>query len=393
MSGERISTYECRFTHPRSSTINPLDSVDLYHNNTIEMVLLDLGAIWTGYKATKAVDRLRIDLKPLIEPGASALKSFAFITVSTAFAQTVAGVCAAINTYSGVQAQKKLISICEEIGGDIKTIATSLKSIDDGVGELVSHKAQHEFPAHVYDFVHMRSEQEATSLMTDCADGNGAMLAAQSYFFIYHQGNEWWPRFHALVRDNPIPNLCGITSNLDSLVTYMIAFRQIVGPEPTFRILIPATSLFFVATPIALPESIGKLVIECEIHNNTGMPYVHVNIPGAHDGMFLNVRNVCKPAAKPKGKDWKRWMASTSAAWAVGVPSACLATPGGLIVGGILVVATGPLLPAAVLTEGAIMGTLAVTGLAAGTASGTMSAMFIGKKVEEAWDKSSAEEN
>lgn len=169
----------------------------------------------------------------------------------------------------------------------------------------------------------------------------------------------------------------------------MVTFRQIVGPEPTFRVLIPASNLFFVADPIALPESIGKVVIEGEIHNNTGIPYVHVNIPGAHDGMFLNVRNISKPTAK--GKNWKKWMASTSSAWAVGVPSAFIAAPGGLLVGGLLLATTGPLLPFVILSDACIVGTLAVTGLGAGAASGAMSAMFVGKKVEEAWDKDKAE--
>lgn len=100
------------------------------------MILFDLGALWAGHKATKAIEKLNASLKPLIEPGQLALKSVAFLSVSTIFAQTVAGVCAAVNTYSGVEAQKKLISIYMEIGGDIKNIASSLKSIDDSVCEL-----------------------------------------------------------------------------------------------------------------------------------------------------------------------------------------------------------------------------------------------------------------
>lgn len=365
------------------------------------MLLTVLGLAFTAKKtaneikkATYAVNDLSEKLTPLVQPGVRLLQSAALLNISAAFASSVGGICAIINTYSGVQAQAKLISIYEELGDQVKNIAASLKSIDANIGELVNHRNQHDFADHVYDLISMRSEEEAAHELGFHGDDTAMAIPAphlQSYFFIYHKGTEWWPRFHRLVRDHPIPNLCGMTTDLDSLVAYMIEFRKIVGPKPTFRILIPATTLFFVADPLALPKSVGKLIIEGEIHNQTGMPYVHVNIPEAPDSTFYNVQNVWRPEASDKGgKGWGRWVASTTAAWAVGLPSACVATPGGMLAGGVLMVAAAPVLPAVLATEGVFLGAVALGGMGAGAASGTMSAMFTGKKVEEAWDRSEA---
>lgn len=358
------------------------------------MVLADLGLLFTANKAageikkaTSAVDGLSNTLKPLVQPGVRALQSAAFLSISAAFAQSVVGICTVINTYSGVQAQDKLISIYKELGDQVKDIAASLKSIDANIGELVNHRNQHDFADHVHDFASMRSEQEAAKLGLDGHDKAMTTQTPQSYFFIYHKGTEWWPRFYKLVRDHSIPNLCGMTADLHSLVAYMITFREIVGPEPTFHILIPSTTLFFVADPLALPESVGKLIIEGELHNQTGTPYVHVNIAEAPDSTFHNVRNIWRPQGSAKGnKGWKRWIASTSAAWAVGLPTACVATPAGMFAGCALELALAPVLgPAAALaTEGII---IIVSGVGAGATSGAMSAMFAGKKVEEAWDR------
>jgi len=260
--------------------------------------------------AASAAEHLRETLEPLVgvaidlsEPGARLINWAAVLSAGMAFSQTVTGICTVVNTYNGSAAQGKLSKF-------------SHASMDDSMDVLVNHKAQHEFPDHVYKYVLMRSQQES---------------ARPTCFFLYHKGSEWHSEFHDLNHKNPISNFCGFFSELDILAAYLITLRQFVGPTPTFRILIPSASLFLVDDAIAMPESVGKLVMEGELCNQTGEPYVHVNMPGAPADMFVNVRNMAaQEAPKAKGYDvrvqqasnvqsWGSWVVSTSASLVVGL--------------------------------------------------------------------------
>lgn len=173
------------------------------------------------------------------------------------------------------------------------------------------------------------------------------------------------------------------------MAAYLQAFREVVGPKPVFRILMPAAGLFFSPDPINLPDGVlpAKVVFEGQLHNGTGRPYNHVNMPGAPDQMFINVVNVANlktPAKDSPAAGRRIW--STMAAWGAGVPSAIVATPGGLMVGlgsaGLMVAALPFEVPLVV-----VGGVIAGGGVAAGAAAGAITGLFVGKKVENAWDK------
>jgi hypothetical protein len=206
-------------------------------------------------------------------------------------------------------------------------------------------------------------------------------------FFVYHPGNEWRPTFHALNTTSPLPQLCGVFDELDTLAAWLQFFRKVAGPELAFHVLMPATELYVVPDGITWPEEVHPMIFEGEKRNGGGLPYVHFNMPGARKEMFSYIRKVAdeKPVPPPRKPSAWRWVASTSAAWAAGVPAAVVATPGGLMVGvgcGVGCVALAPV----IATEAVCIGIMHGGGAVAGVAAGTVTGLSVGKKVEEAWD-------
>jgi hypothetical protein len=340
-------------------------------------VLSAVGLTAVGVGAGKAGKSIA-DVKPSIDKLTKQLEFFKtelmpyakVLGLSVSFAQSVAGVCCIINTFSGIAAHKELVSVYRKISKDIEAIKNNLAAISQDLSTIVNFKNQSEFAQHVYDLVKMRStEVQSTEQKT--------------YLFVYHPGTEWRPRFFALNDAQPLQNLYGIFSDLHVMATFLVELRKTVGPDVVFRVLLPATELHFIADAIAIPIDIGSLRLEGELHNQTGMPYIYVNMPGVSQDLLCNIGNVASVQV-PKSSGWGRWCASTSAAWAVGLPSAVVAGSGGTIIGclcGVAVeIACPPLALAALI--GAVAG-----GLGAGAGVGTMTGMFIGGKVEEAWER------
>ncbi|KAG9826860.1 hypothetical protein KCU98_g15109, partial [Aureobasidium melanogenum] len=172
----------------------------------------------------------------------------------------------------------------------------------------------------------------------------------------------------AIVADNPIRNLCGVFSNLDAMAAYLVAFRNVVGQDATFHILCPSTTLVFIPDPIEFCKDVGDIRIEGELNNQTGKPYIYLNMPDAPANMFNHVCNVADLRAPPNPSVWPQ--------------EACFHCRRlGCVGAAVLAV---PLLPAAAVgavASGAVM----VGGVAAGAAAGTISGTWTGEKIEQAW--------
>jgi hypothetical protein len=328
------------------------------------------GTCYGAFKAKDAVNDLAGSIKNW---KAQSMPYVRLVGLSLSFTHTITGLCTVINTFSGLSAQKEVISVYRKISKDVESIAQSLDNLRHGLDTLVSFKNQHEFGAHVYDLLKMRITETKQE--------------PEAYFFVFNRGTEWRPRFSALNKAQPLGPVCGIFNNLHAMAAFLIEFRKTVSPTAVFHVLFPVTELVFIADAIAVPTEIGPLRLEGELHNQTGFPYVWVNMPGAAKDLLSNIGNVADiklstPTKSSSG--WGRWCASTSAAWAVALPSAVVATPGGLVLGlgcGLLVECLCPPLVLATVV-GALVG-----GAGAGAGVGTMTGMFIGGKVEEAWDK------
>ncbi|KAG9576555.1 hypothetical protein KCU77_g12175, partial [Aureobasidium melanogenum] len=340
---------------------------------------------WLGYKAYGAVQQtqskiadLTATLKPLVNPAKTTLTAVSFMSVSAGFASAVGGLCAVVNTYHGILAQNELIKLHTAIAADVKAISKSLESMANNLEAMINHfgQAQQYFSQHVLDYVSMRSREEASN-----------NSKKPCYFFVYHHGTEWHPAFERLLEQKPVHNLCGLFSNLDVMAAYLVAFRNVVGEHATFHILCPSTNLVFIPDPIEFRADVGDIRIEGELNNQTGKPYIYLNMPGAPKDMFTHICNTADLPAPPKPSYWRRKAASTAGAWAVGLPSAIVATPGGMLVGLGLAVAAAPLIPVAAAGT-ALAGSAVACGAAAGAAAGTISGMWTGEKIEQAWDRS-----
>jgi hypothetical protein len=320
----------------------------------------------------KLADNLGPALEPILTQTGGLIKWGKVALCATTFGQAAFGVATCVNVYTGIKAQQELSRFYQKLGHDIEAIKEALEAINANVGVLVAHQNQDRFGKHVYDYVKMRRNQLAAS-------------PDKHLLFVYHQGTEWHPSFEELNTAAPVAQLCGIFSDLDVMAAFMQVIRKIVGPKPTFHILIPATELYTVPNKITWPKEVHPMVFEGEKGNGNGLPYVYYNMPNASPDMFFHVKNLADEKvieAPPKPSIWRK-VASTSAAWGVGLPAAVIATPGGLIVGLVGCAALAPVAASGAVLGGVICG----TGLAAGAAAGTITGLFVGKQVENKWDK------
>jgi hypothetical protein len=319
-------------------------------------------------------------LQPLLSHSEKAVVWGQVFLCSGAFCQLAFGAAAIVNVVQGALAQKRLEDFYTQIGHDVSAIRESLQSLNenvaalkDSVAVLVNNAAQRDFGHHVHDFVKMRQKQLS-------------MEPGMHFLFVYHPGNEWHGRLHSLLEESPIPQLCGLFDDLDTLGSLLLAYRKFVGPEPKFHILMPATEIYYIDEDLSWPDEALPMVFEGEKSNHSRRPYVHFRMPGVAPEMLSGVVNVSnEPIIAPeptKSSIWKR-VASTSAAWGAGLPAAMVATPGGMIVG-----AAGCVILAPLAAPGAVvLGVIGGCGVVAGASAGTVTGLFVGAKVEEAWDE------
>ena len=119
-------------------------------------------------------------------------------------------------------------------------------------------------------------------------------LRREHFYFVYHPDNDWHPTFFTMVKNRPLPeSFYGMSENLDALCVWMqfvrIMFAKMRKPkhQPVFHILIPGYRPFSIPEPLAFPEALQPL----HIHGltNNCKPYVHLNLPGAEEGMLDGV--------------------------------------------------------------------------------------------------------
>lgn len=67
--------------------------------------------------------------------------------------------------------------------------------------------------------------------------------------------------------------------------------RHHVGTEAVFHVLILVTILTYISESIAFIPEVHPLRLEYLINNDTKLPYVHVNTPGAAPTMLRTVIN------------------------------------------------------------------------------------------------------
>lgn len=211
------------------------------------------------------------------------------------------------------------------------------------------------FARHVYDFIRMRIDetegQNGPEIYGAAATiaGRGKERAQQKrekqvqgdtetdqapehMFYVYHPDTNWWPAFHRLIRENPLPpSFCAKSDNLDRLCQIMLLVRAImdareaevngnrdgsgaeggrrgvesgegsnsagVGPHrqpagsnrrarPVFHLLVPAWRPFRLKRPLHFPDELHPLQIEGDSHGG-GVPLLEIDLPAAPRDMVL----------------------------------------------------------------------------------------------------------
>lgn len=202
---------------------------------------------------------------------------------------------------------RRAIEELGKISSHLETIARTMTA-NSSFGDF--------FPQHVFEFVNAeisryKSENEDKSL---------------HLFFVYNPGTEWYPKFDALRKANPLPpTFSGCYYNLELLcgiLQYVV--RPAVGPDAIFHILIPSNVPVFFHEPLVFPSAIGKLHITGELETvNNGYPYIWMHVRGAHEHLTLeNVANIREP------NTWQNAavFAAGIGAWAITGSSAMLST-------------------------------------------------------------------
>ena len=150
--------------------------------------------------------------------------------------------------------------------------------------ELVVHTglvAPERFANQVYNYIDMKV--------------NGTKESGREHFyFVYHPDNDWHPTFFNKVKSQPLPeSFYGMSENLDALCVWMQFVRRMFAKmrkakdQPMFHILMPSYRSFAIPEPLAFPEALQPLCIH-GLTNNC-KPYVHLNLPGAEEGMLDGV--------------------------------------------------------------------------------------------------------
>jgi hypothetical protein len=305
------------------------------------------------------------ELKTLIGPARGLLNAAKVFTYTLSFANIATGTCTVINTYTGLQAQKALM----QLGGKIQK---NIEEISNGVDALGNQQNQNKnfFPQHVHDLVSMCAEQQELERLPAC-------------IFVYTPGTDWHAAFRKLLKAEPLPTLCGIFDDVGIMASFLVAFREAVGPKRPIRILVPSVNVTFIPGELIIPPQLYPLQIEGELHHS-GNPYVHVNIPNAPKDLLFRVFNVNATDGGKKAPDtWRKTLWSTSLATMAGGPAAVAGGIGGGMIGwmgtAVVMVVCPPLAPFA--AAGAV-----ATALGGAGVSGALAGKKVRKDVEKDWD-------
>lgn len=195
------------------------------------------------------------------------------------FMQTAA-VGLALEVHQGVQALKKIGESLEGINKamvDRNSIYTQGSAGEDG------------FAKHVYDYI----ETSIEATMKDSSADNHR-------FFVYHPDTNWYPAFHRMIRNNPLPGaFCAKSDDLDQLCVVMQSARKTVveandeGKDIKFHLLIPAWSPISITEPLHFPDDLQPLRVEGLKYQ--GKPYVTFNLPFERAGLLQGIRNLRDP--------------------------------------------------------------------------------------------------
>ncbi|CVL09232.1 uncharacterized protein FMAN_16277 [Fusarium mangiferae] len=172
---------------------------------------------------------------------------------------------------------KRLADNTEMMAGTLQGIENNLNSINSR-GDY--------FPQHVYSYVKMMIERHAHN-------------EVPHYFFIFHEGHEWHPKFEDLRRQTPLgSHFVGYNDDLDQLAAFLVEeFRPRIGPEPVLHILLPTVKPLAITESLAFPPEMRPFCIEGQ-KGEGGVPFVFMCTPLPEDRQCMKYIGALTP--KPR---------------------------------------------------------------------------------------------
>ncbi|RFU26136.1 hypothetical protein B7463_g10202, partial [Scytalidium lignicola] len=175
----------------------------------------------------------------------------------------------------GYQAIQVLTDIKEHLG-ESNSITVSGSGGPDG------------FARHVYD------------LIKEAIDEIVAAERNNHRFFVYHPDTNWYPAFHRLIKQDPLPpTFCAKSDNLDTFCRYMQEVRTQLnrelerGKDIIFHLLIPTWYRISIKEPLHFPDYLQPFRVEGRKHK--GKPLVEFNLPAAPAMLLHGVANALDP--------------------------------------------------------------------------------------------------
>jgi hypothetical protein len=287
----------------------------------------------------KALDKLEAEttklytnLGPILGAARTAINAGTVIASGVGFAMFASSLLQTYKVLHGTDATSALMKLGVSIDKSLRTAAESLEAMN-------ARGSQDKFGKHVYRYVQMMTEHGSS----------------EDYYFVFHPGTDWYPRFNDMINQNPLPRYAGHFSNFYTMLIYLHVFRRAAGTSSNINVLMPAEHWVYLEKPIDLDVSLAPIRFHGQKHAS-GRPYLHVDMPGVPNDILIDIVNVTK-VPQSIGK----WTGSNTTGWAVGVP-----TTAATILGSLLMVGFCP--PLAIVGLGGIIAS-PVTGYFAGVAA------------------------
>lgn len=178
------------------------------------------------------------------------------------------------NTFTNTAALALVLSVTQGVN-ELRKIGCRLEGIQGELEKLVMAKFQgwenDGFGSGIHRFVQMEMR------------GYNTHRDNKHFFYLYHPGTDWYPRFEEKRHLQPLgPNFGGYSSDLEALFQMMRANRQTLsenssdGKKAMFHLLIPAWNAMAIEQPFLIHEEILPLTIKSQTHDNENLVWLHL---------------------------------------------------------------------------------------------------------------------
>lgn len=189
-----------------------------------------------------------------------------------------------IHGIGGLLTEMAAVAEIRRLADNTEKMAGSLNGIDQNLNSLNSRGDY--FPQHVHSYIRTMIERHSQD-------------EVPHYFFVFHQGHEWHPRFEDIQRQDPLgPRFVGYRDDLDELCAFLVdEVRPRVGKEAVLHILMPTVKPLAITESLTFPDAMRPFCIEGQ-KGDGGNPYVYMCTPRPEDRQHLKYIGALRP--KPR---------------------------------------------------------------------------------------------